>query len=204
MRTKVNHDRVEQANRGVIYSERHGARTRAEIRLGSRSVAMEAGPEHRTYPARAVEIKRYDGNTFELILGGEHMFFESDEPIKLTFDFIPALDALRRRRRFRERPGAEATVTVRTDRPLPTPSRPVETKPTPSEQRQEAWTELAIGHQHAELIEAVIESAKREQPHQHRWEAAPDRDVTVRMCTECRQVLIDLSDSADETITIDG
>jgi hypothetical protein len=182
--------KVTHTNRGHLFSKAGSRRLKAEFVLSGRAITITADGEARRYPIGLVDIQRYDGNIFEVTIGDHVLFFDSDFPLRFTFEFIPALEAGRRKRANRDRPST---------RRFTSPIRPRDrgtgaTEPTPEfdEPADLPWTDLALGRDQARLLAAVAARPG----HTHTWQETRRDGDLVQMCTECRQVLIDLSDRA--------
>lgn len=185
--------KVKHTNLGYLFSDQQSRRLRAEMRLSARAISIEADGEVRRYPLGKVDIRRYDGNTFEVVLGDHRLFYESDRPIRFTFEFLPALEAGRRKRIRPDRPsGRKGSEPVRRTE---TGRERIGVHQEFDEPGDEPWTALALGHEQVSLIEAVAEAGRLQ--HTHSWEEGTRHGETVQICAECRQVLIDLSDAAE-------
>lgn len=185
MQAKATH-----TNRGHLFSKGGGRRLRTEMVLTGRAITITADGEARRYPIDSIDIQRYDGNIFEVTLGEHVLYFDCEFPLRFTFEFLPALEAARRRRVRRDRPTSRrpaAPVGLRQRAETRPPQEPEFDEPA-----DQPWTGLALGREQASLIKAVAARAG----HTHRWaETRKDGDI-VQMCIECRQVLIDISDAA--------
>ncbi len=185
--------KIKQTSRGYLFSDRQSRRLHTEMRLSGRAITIEAGGQIRRYPVETVDISRYDGNIFEVTIGDHRLYYESDRPILFTFDFLPAMEAGRRKRSRRDRPFSPRPSRA-TRRAIPeTTGVEVARQFDPPE--EEPWTNLALGREQINIIRAVEEAGQT--AHKHEWSEANHHGEEVQVCSECRQVLVDLSDTAE-------
>lgn len=163
------------------------------MRLSGRAITIEAEGQIRRYPVETVDISRYDGNIFEVMIGDRRLLYESDRPILFTFEFLPAMEAGRRKRSRRDRPvsrrPSRAARRAQSEAARAEVARDFDTP------EEEPWTDLALGHEQINIIKAVTEAGKS--AHKHEWSDAKHYGEEVQVCSECRQVLVDLSDTAE-------
>ncbi len=162
------------------------------MRLIGRAITIEAEGQIRRYPVETVNISRYDGNIFEVMIGDHRLYYESDRPILFTFDFLPAMEAGKRKRTRRDRPVSPRPS--RAARKAASEAAKAEVHRDFDAPDEEPWTDLAMGREQINIIKAVEDAGRA--AHKHDW-SETTRDEEVQVCGECRQVLVDLSDSAE-------
>jgi len=170
-------------HRGWLHLGDRGERLSAELSLNGGALVVSADAQLWEWAATEVEARLWDGAEFELRLDGERLMFYSENPLNFVFDFLPALEDAKRKRaprgrnRPRRTPPARDGVSTADSRRAALTSR-----------RLDAWTEVALGSTHNEVLRLLSQPRRRETTtHRHVWESE------VGVCDECRQVLIDLN-----------
>ena len=176
------------AHRGQLFVEggRHGLE--AGISIDAKTITVSTDDTVWTWPIRDVGARRWDGSQFKLIMGEEEFLFTANDPISFTFDVVDVLRATnstrtRSKRRPKGRAAHRQTKAPEAKEVVPSPTAAVAVS------LPDVWTELASGRDEASLLETLAHLSD----HHHQWEDAGDRrDATMQVCSECKQVFVDL------------